>query len=265
MVGLRYLAKGSFLSEVGDLHGISKSSASLAVGSFVDAVNSNLDNIKFPTETNAIKLGFYRKCRIPNVIGAIDGTLIPIQAPKQNEAAFVCRKGFHAINCQAVVDHEMRFVDLVARWPGSQHDAFIFDNCALKEYLEESDPGFLLGDSGYPLRRYLLTPVLNPSSEAEEAYNRHHINGRIVIEKAFGVLKSRFRCLHKSGGALLFKPGKCCKVVEACVRLHNLCKDRRIPDPDLLNLDNDDQFPCIDNNDMSGRARQRDIIRNFEN
>jgi hypothetical protein len=35
---------------------------------------------------------------LPNVIGVIDGTLIPIIAPKDNEADFVCRKGFHAIN-----------------------------------------------------------------------------------------------------------------------------------------------------------------------
>jgi hypothetical protein len=46
---------------------------------------------------------------LTNVIGVIDGTLIPIIAPKDNEADFVCRKGFHAINVQAVADDSLRY------------------------------------------------------------------------------------------------------------------------------------------------------------
>ncbi len=36
----------------------------------------------------------------PNVLGCIDGTQIKIQAPHENEAEFVCRKGYHSINVQ---------------------------------------------------------------------------------------------------------------------------------------------------------------------
>jgi hypothetical protein len=46
---------------------------------------------------------------LTNVIGVIDGTLILIIAPKDNEADFVCRKGFHAINVQAVADDYLRY------------------------------------------------------------------------------------------------------------------------------------------------------------
>jgi len=45
---------------------------------------------------------------LPNVVGAIDGTLIPIIRPAESEEVYVCRKGFHAINVQAVVDANMR-------------------------------------------------------------------------------------------------------------------------------------------------------------
>jgi hypothetical protein len=42
------------------------------------------------------------------VIGAIDGTLIPIQGLSgAEEPNFVCRKGYHAINVQAVADHNL--------------------------------------------------------------------------------------------------------------------------------------------------------------
>ena len=39
------------------------------------------------------------------LIGAVDGTLEPIIAP------YVCRKGYHAINVQGVVDADLRLLN----------------------------------------------------------------------------------------------------------------------------------------------------------
>ncbi|KAG8239821.1 hypothetical protein J437_LFUL019404 [Ladona fulva] len=50
--------------------------------------------------------------------------------------------------------------------------------------------GYLLGDSAYPSKSYLLTPVLNPRTPEEQRYNRSHIRTRNTIERCFGVLKS---------------------------------------------------------------------------
>jgi len=50
-----------------------------------------------------------------------------------------------------------------------------------------------------------------------------HSKTRNVIEHCFGVLKSRFRCLDKSGGALLYTTDKACKLVTATAVLHNFC------------------------------------------
>lgn len=41
---------------------------------------------------------------MPIDVSAIDETIIPILAPKDDESAFVCRKQFHALNVQAVCD-----------------------------------------------------------------------------------------------------------------------------------------------------------------
>lgn len=112
LVTLRYLGKGSFFSECGDLHGISKSSVCRAVEDVTTSICERVDNIKFPTRDEDvlnIKRIFFTIAAFPNVIGAIDGTLIPIIAPKDNEADFVCRKGFHAINVQAVADDSLRY------------------------------------------------------------------------------------------------------------------------------------------------------------
>lgn len=83
---------------------------------------------------------------------------------------------------------------MVAKFPGSVHDSFIFNNSELRYHLEESNQdGWLLGDSGYGLKRYLMTPKLNPSTVAEENYNKAHSRTRMVVERAFGIAKSRFR------------------------------------------------------------------------
>ncbi|XP_052239757.1 putative nuclease HARBI1 [Dreissena polymorpha] len=245
LVSLRYLAKGDFLSEVADLHGISRFPTGIALAS--------------------VKQGFFQKCGIPNTIGAIDGTLIPIIAPAANEAIYVCRKGFPAINVQAVVDHKARFIDIVSKWPGSTHDASAFDSCGLKTFLEEHHQGHLLGDSGYPLKKYLLTPLLRPTTDAELRYNYAQSSGRMVVERAFGVLKSRFRCLHKTGGCLCMRPDKCCQVVAACMRLHNLCVDLQVPLPEepIEEADDVDHAAPQVQNDRHASAYRQQIIHLF--
>ena len=53
-------------------------------------------------------------------------------------------------------------------------------------------------DSRYDIN-WLLTPLANPVGRGEERYNRRHKTARCTIEREFGLLKVRFRCLHKTG------------------------------------------------------------------
>ncbi len=72
------------------------------------------------------------------------------------------------------------------------------------------------GDSAYPLHPFLLTPILNPTTPGENRYNMAHIRTRNIVEHTFGVLKSRFRCLDRTGGALLYSPRKVAQIVVVC-------------------------------------------------
>ena len=112
MVTLRFLAKGDFLSEVGDVHGLSKSSVSRCITGVCNALCQRLDNINISSNQASLrgmKEMFYHMANFPNVVGAIDGTLIPIQGMSgADEHLYVCRKGFHSLNIQAVVDANMR-------------------------------------------------------------------------------------------------------------------------------------------------------------
>lgn len=77
------------------------------------AINTTVDNIKFPVTANElrhVKSEFYDIAKFPNCVGAIDGTLIPIKGMSgPQEPAFLCRKNFHALNIQAVTDSNTRY------------------------------------------------------------------------------------------------------------------------------------------------------------
>ncbi|CAC5359021.1 HARBI1 [Mytilus coruscus] len=223
--------------------------------------------IQFPRDADltAVKEGFYRIATFPKVIGAIDGTLIPIQGLSgDDEPNFVCRKGYHAINVQAVVDHKLRFTNVVVRWPGSTHDAFILQQSALYRHMDTNlNAGWLLGDSGYPLKVWLITPLANPSNPQEQRFNNSHCKTRNIVERAFGVLKQRFRCLHKTGGALSYRPERSTNIIETCFRLHNLAVEKNIP----LNLDQ--PLPILHNDhinqqqNIAAQALRNQIIQRF--
>ena len=63
------------------------------------------------------------------------------------------------------------FTNIVARWPGSTHDSFIFTGSQIGQQLNAQhqclEDGFLLGDSGYPCKPYLMTPYLNPGTNKQ--------------------------------------------------------------------------------------------------
>ena len=132
------------------------------------------------------------KSGIPGIVGCIDGTHVRIQAPSEHEYLYVNRKGYHSINVQIVCNSDMGIVDLVARWPGSTHDARILRESALQREFEAGRiNGLLLGDSGYPLKRWLMTPVIAEITAQERRYNEKHTQTRNIVERCIGVLKRR--------------------------------------------------------------------------
>ncbi|KAL6478452.1 hypothetical protein MHYP_G00142870 [Metynnis hypsauchen] len=78
------------------------------------------------------------------------------------------------------------------------------------------------GDSGYALQTWLMTPLCNPQTDRERRYNSLHSRTRSVVERAIGQLKSRWRCLDRTGGMLLYRPEKVCRTVRACGVLYNV-------------------------------------------
>ncbi|KAF9420930.1 hypothetical protein HW555_002913, partial [Spodoptera exigua] len=55
---------------------------------------------------------------------------------------------------------------------------------------------WLLGDRGYALRSFLLSPLANPTTAGERLYNESHIRTRNVVERTFGCWKLATAVLH---------------------------------------------------------------------
>ncbi|XP_062375190.1 putative nuclease HARBI1 [Sardina pilchardus] len=226
LAALRFFATGSFLQVVGDGHGLCKASVSRSVQAVTDCLLRLVpEHLTFPTreEMTGIQGHFFRTHHIPQVTGVVDGTLVPILTPHDDGHIYICRKGYAAINCQVVCDHRGIILDVVARWPGSTHDSFIFRESTIgREATASRGEWRLLGDSGYPLRPFLFTPVANPEDDHKRAFNEAHRLARSVVERTIGRWKMRFRCLHRSSGGLLFSPAKACAVICVTAMLHNI-------------------------------------------
>ena len=100
---------------------------------------------------------------------------------------------------QVMCDSDLRITNCIAKWPGSVHDGRIrWESALFADYEGPAKPlsGYILGDSGYMLREWLLTPIINPQSQKEEQYNAAHCATRCTVERCTGVVIRRWHCLQ---------------------------------------------------------------------
>ena len=229
-VALQFLATGTFQTVVASAHGVSQTSVSRCVTAVCDALASIAHiYIQFPNETRQkiIQESFFQQGGFPLVFGCIDGSHIPIIAPSCNEDIYVNRKLYHSINIQAICDDEFRFIDAVVKWPCCTHDAFIWRQSGLNRKIASGEistvNGWFLGDSAYGLRTNLMTPIPSPITPGQRRFNRAFVKVPKTIECTFGIWKSRWRSMDKTGGTLCYTPERVCKIILATMLLHNMC------------------------------------------
>ncbi|KAB0790642.1 hypothetical protein PPYR_14916 [Photinus pyralis] len=120
-----------------------------------------------------------------------------------------------------ICDANIKILNCNARFPGSTHDSAIWDMSAVKRHLEEKYLTNELHSSwliGYALQPWLLTPIENAEADPlspQGRYTTQHILAKNVIERCFGVLKQRFRCLLKYR-VLHYSPDRFAKIVWCC-------------------------------------------------
>ena len=163
---IRFYGTGTFQLVVGDLVGISRTSVSRIIKEVSEAIASlKNDYIYMPRnqqEINNAYEKFFEIGKFPTVIGTIDCSHIKIKGQGGTDGeVFRNRKQYFSINVQSVASADLQFQDVVARWPGSTHDSYIFNNSRIKQRFENGEFGVsvLLGDGGYKLQKYLMTPL----------------------------------------------------------------------------------------------------------
>uniref|UniRef100_A0A3P9BWJ3 Putative nuclease HARBI1 n=1 Tax=Maylandia zebra TaxID=106582 RepID=A0A3P9BWJ3_9CICH len=205
---LRYLATGKMQQCSSDDLGLSQSSVSRVITQILTALsqpNIVTQFVSFPLDARTLhthKRAFMDIAGFPGVVGVIDGTHVRIIAPSEDEAVFVNRRNFHSINVQIVFSAACKILDIVAKRPGSTHDARMLSESGIRQLFERRYvPAncHLLGDSGYPCKPWLLTPYLQPSKQY-----KNHGNEMQAI------------CL------CILLPEKVSKVIIACAILHNI-------------------------------------------
>lgn len=237
LMTLRFFATGSFLQAVGVFIGVDKATASRHIWRVVRALASLYNQfIQMPEHDVALRKvsqGFYHISRFPKCIGALDCTHVKILSPGGDEAElYRNRKGFFSFNVQAICNSECFFQDLVCRWPGSTHDALIFSNSNVRRRFERGDFNnhLLVADSGYGVTNYLITPLNNPVTAAENLFNESQIRTRNPIERCFGIWKRRFPILSFG---IRMKTVKVEAIVIATAVLHNVSRRFQDPEPEL--------------------------------
>jgi hypothetical protein len=112
---LSRLGTGNTLMMVGDLFGLGLSTTSEIVRKCCKAIRIHLKPLVFKKPTLAqmkqIASEFEALHGIPYILGAIDGSHIPIIAPPYDPVSYYCRKGFYLCLLQGVVDAKCKFWD----------------------------------------------------------------------------------------------------------------------------------------------------------
>ncbi|WCJ41186.1 PIF / Ping-Pong family of plant transposase [Euphorbia peplus] len=245
-VALRRLGSGDSLVTVADSFGLNHSTVSQVTWRFVEAMEARgLEHLKWPSTESKfteIKSKFEKIRGLPNCCGAIDTThiMMLLSSSDSSNNVWLDDEKNHSMVLQAIVDPEMRFLDIVTGWPGKMKDSALFQTSNFSKMCERGERlngkkielsggsseirEYIIGDSGFPLLPYLIVPYNgNELSELETEFNKHHSATQMVAQRAFARLKEMWRIIH----GVMWRPDKhkLPRIILVCCMLHNIIID----------------------------------------
>uniref|UniRef100_A0ABM0MDV0 Nuclease HARBI1-like n=1 Tax=Saccoglossus kowalevskii TaxID=10224 RepID=A0ABM0MDV0_SACKO len=123
-----------------------------------------------------------------------------------------------------VEDNNLLITHAYTGWPGSAHDARVLRNSSIYGEANNiiNDDHYLIGDSVYPLRHWLVTPFRN---NGQLTIQQHRFNRMVSactqsVERSIGHLKGRMRRLRELPAHSI---EDVCNIIMAGCIMHNLC------------------------------------------
>ena len=243
---LRYLATGNSYRDIRFGFRVAHNTISTLIIDVCQALVDVLEPefVKLPTDTAEwleIAEGFEKKWQFPHTLGALDGKHIRIKKPPNSGSMYRNYKGFDSIVLMALVDSQYRFLWTQIGDIGSSSDGQIWNNCDLREALQDGvlgvpdadplagddvdTPYYIIGDNAFGMRTWLMKPFPRRSlDEGQKIFNYRLSRARRVVENAFGILGNRFRCLLST---LQIQVDNAALIVRTCVAMHNYLRVRK--------------------------------------
>ncbi|CAF2119842.1 unnamed protein product [Rotaria magnacalcarata] len=234
------LGSSAELRTIGNLFGIGKSTSSEILHEFcsimIELFIYNL--VKFPDNHQEIKdtsSKFLRKFGYPMCIGAVDGTHISIKPPLGLETDYFNYKKYHSVIMLAVVNADLGFTYINVGAPGRCNDASVYSQSNLSDVIKNSIyedhymtvnntkiQSHLIADSAFALDQTLLKPFPDriDMPRQHRMFNYRLSRCRSTVERAFGMMKNRFRILHKK---MEFNLDNTINIIKTAVIMHNIC------------------------------------------
>lgn len=269
LIFLAYMASQESLREISVQFGVGIKTVHDVVKSMSYAINTLLIRIiDWPSiqTQQAISRDFQLQSGIPGIIGALDGTHIRLYSAPKGDRDYFNRKQFPSIQLQVVCDSDMVIRHAYTGWPGCTHDARVLRNSSLFEDGEQGNAigqrNFIIADSAYPLRNWLITPFRNTGhlTPRQHRFNRRLSSARQIVERCYGHLKGRFRRLRE---ITVRKPPHIIAIIISGCILHNLCVLSHDDVEDFIDEDHDvnaNFYPNIYLDGGCGAARRNEIM-----
>lgn len=208
-----------------------------------------------------VKNGFH-EMGMPNTIGCIDGMHVQIPKPRLHGQSYINRKKFASVILQGICDHKLKFTHCYAGEVGGNHDSTVLKRSEIWTFINEENvikfpnDTHLLGDKAYPCLPELITPYRDNGflTNEQKQFNFLLSRTRITIERTFGLLQNRFRCLKDCLNVR--KSEWISKYIIAICVLHNVCIDQN----DLLNFEEENNNNEEEEQRNAGYIRQRLLL-----
>ncbi|KAG6535459.1 hypothetical protein ZIOFF_000432 [Zingiber officinale] len=250
-IAMRRLASGESQVSVGAAFGVGQSTVSQVTWRFIESMEERArHHLRWPDadRMEEVKTQLETAFGLPNCCGAIDATHVIMTLPAVESSDDWCdQESNYSMFLQGIVDHELRFLDVVTGFPGSMNIARLLRcsvffklcesgkrlNGPVKMTREKSEiHEFIVGEATYPLLPWLMTPYEGKNLPAPILdFNAKQKAARLLAARALLQLKGGWRILHK----VMWRPDKhkLPSIIIVCCLLHNIIIDMG----DKLNAD----------------------------